>query len=121
MGFIGFGIYFCIVKSVDRVYGSYGPVVSGSTVDRPWEGGRSSPALSAPALWGMGDCCESLMRERANPRSSSRLELGGVVPAMERIGDGGRSSMGTAFRARRGGDDDGNEFWRSRPGCCALL
>jgi hypothetical protein len=46
---------------------------------------------------------------------------GGVVPATERIGGGGRSSMGVAFRARRGGDDGGNELWRWRPGCCALL
>jgi hypothetical protein len=79
MGFIGFGIYFYIEKSVDRVYGSYGPAVSGSTVDRPWEGGRSSPALSAPALQGAGACCESLGRERATPRSSPRSELGGAV------------------------------------------
>jgi hypothetical protein len=54
MGFIGFGIYFCIEKSIDWVYGSYGPAVSGSTVDRSWEGGRSSPALSTPALRGAG-------------------------------------------------------------------
>jgi hypothetical protein len=46
---------------------------------------------------------------------------GGVIPAMERIGDGGRSSTGAAFRARRGGDDDGNELWMWWPGCCALL
>jgi hypothetical protein len=65
---------FCIEKSVDRVYGSYGPVVSESTVDRPWEGGRSSPALR-----GMGACCETLGRERATPWSSPRLELGGAV------------------------------------------
>jgi hypothetical protein len=77
MGFIGFGIYFCIEKSVDRVYGSYGPAVSRSTVDRPWEGGRSSP--SAPVLWGTGDCCESLGRERVTPQSSPRSELGGAV------------------------------------------
>jgi hypothetical protein len=79
MGFIGFGIYFCLEKSVDRVYGSYGPAVSGSTVDRPWEGGMSLPALSALVLRCMGACCESLRRERATLRSSSRSELGGVV------------------------------------------
>jgi hypothetical protein len=75
--FIGFGIYFCIKKSVDRVYRSYGPVVSGSTVDRPWESGRSSPALRASALRGTGACCESLGRERATLRSSSRVSLAG--------------------------------------------
>jgi hypothetical protein len=74
VGFIGFGIYFCIEKFVDRVYGSYGPAVSGSTMDRPWEGGRSSPAL-----WGAGACCESLGREKATLRSSLRSELGGAV------------------------------------------
>jgi hypothetical protein len=46
---------------------------------------------------------------------------GGVVPATERIGGGGRSSTGATFRARRGGDDNGNELWRWQPGCCALL
>jgi hypothetical protein len=79
MGFIGFGIYFSIEKSIDQVYGSDGPAMSGSTVDQPWEGNRSSLALSAPALWGVGDCCESLGRERVTPWSSPRLELGGVV------------------------------------------
>jgi hypothetical protein len=54
MEFIGFGIYFSIKKSVDRDYRSYEPVVSGSAVDRPWEGGRSSPALSVLALWARG-------------------------------------------------------------------
>jgi hypothetical protein len=44
-----------------------------------------------------------------------------VVLATERIGGGGRSSMGTTFRVRRGGDDNGNEVSRWRPGCCALL
>jgi hypothetical protein len=46
---------------------------------------------------------------------------GGVVPTTERIGGGGWSSTGVAFRVRRGGDDDGNELWRWRPGCCTLL
>jgi hypothetical protein len=46
---------------------------------------------------------------------------GGVVPARERIGGGGRSSTGATFRARRGGDDDGNKLWRWRLGYCALL
>jgi hypothetical protein len=46
---------------------------------------------------------------------------GRIVPATEMIGGGGRSSTSVAFRARRGGDDDGNELWRWRPGCCALL
>jgi hypothetical protein len=46
---------------------------------------------------------------------------GGVVPATERIGNGGQSSTGVAFRARRGGDDDGNELWKWRLGCCTLL
>jgi hypothetical protein len=53
--------------------------VSGSTVDRPWEGGRSSSTLSAPVLHGAGACCENLGRERPTPRSSLRLELGGAV------------------------------------------
>jgi hypothetical protein len=79
MQFIGFGIYFCLEKSIDRLYASYGPVVSRSTVDRPWEGGRSSLVLIALALRGMGACCESLGRERVNPWSLPRLELGGVV------------------------------------------
>jgi hypothetical protein len=39
----------------------------------------------------------------------------------ERIGGGGRSLTGVAFRARRRRDDDGNELWRWRSGCCALL
>jgi hypothetical protein len=46
---------------------------------------------------------------------------GGVMPATKRIGGSGRSLIGVAFRARRGGDDGGNELWRWRPGCCALL
>jgi hypothetical protein len=46
---------------------------------------------------------------------------GGVMPATKRIGGGGRSSIGAAFRATRGGDDGGNELWRWRLGCCALL
>jgi hypothetical protein len=46
---------------------------------------------------------------------------GGVMPVIERIGGGGRSSTSTAFRARRGGDDEGNALWRWRPGCCTLL
>jgi hypothetical protein len=75
--FIGFGIYFCVKKSVDRVYRSYGPAVSGSTVDRPWEGGRSSSALSAPVLRGAGACCESLGRERVTLRSSLRVSSTG--------------------------------------------
>jgi hypothetical protein len=75
--FIGFGIYFCIKKSVDRVYRSYGPAVSGSTVDRPWESGRSSSALSAPTLRGVGACCESLGRERVTLRSSPRVSSAG--------------------------------------------
>jgi hypothetical protein len=75
--FIGFGIYFCIKKSIDRVYRSYEPAVSGSTVDRPWEGGRSSPALSAPALRGAGACCQSLGRERATLQSSPRVSSAG--------------------------------------------
>jgi hypothetical protein len=77
--FIGFGIYFCIKKSVDRVYRSYEPAVSGSTVDRPWEGGRNSPALSAPVLRGTGACCESLGRERATLRSSPRVSSAGSM------------------------------------------
>jgi hypothetical protein len=75
--FIGFGIYFCIKKSVDRVYRSYGSAVSGSTVDRPWEGSRSLPALSALALWGAGVCCKSLGRERVTLRSSPRVSSAG--------------------------------------------
>jgi hypothetical protein len=46
---------------------------------------------------------------------------GGVVPVTERIGGGGRSSTSTAFRARRGADDEDNALWRWRSGCCALL
>jgi hypothetical protein len=46
---------------------------------------------------------------------------GGVMPATERICCSGQSSMGVAFRVRRGGDDDGNELWRWRPRCCTLL
>jgi hypothetical protein len=53
--------------------------VSGSTVDRPWEGGRSSPALSAPVIWGAGVCCENLLGDRVTPRSSPMSELGGAV------------------------------------------
>jgi hypothetical protein len=79
MVFIGFGIYYCIEKSIDRVYGSHGPAMSRSTVDRPWEGGWSSPTLTAPTLLGMGACCESLGRERPTLRSSPRSELGGAV------------------------------------------
>jgi hypothetical protein len=97
MGFIGFGIYFCIEKSVDRVYGSYGPAVSVSTVDRPWEGSRSSPTLSAPVLRGMGACCESLGRERATPRSSPRSELGDAVEESCRR----RRGLAAVVRARR--------------------
>jgi hypothetical protein len=77
MEYIGFGIYFCIKKSIDRVYRSYGPAVSGSSVDRPWEGGRSSPVLSAPVLQGMGACCKSLGGERATLRSSPRVSSAG--------------------------------------------
>jgi hypothetical protein len=88
-------------------------------MDRPWEGGWSSTTLSAPVLRVAGACCENLGRERATPRSTLRSELGSAVA--ERIGGGGQSSMGAAFRARRGGDDDGNDLWRSRPGCCTLL
>jgi hypothetical protein len=73
MEFIGFGIYFCIKKSIDRVYRSYEPAVSGSTVDRPWEGGRSSPVLSALALWGAGAYCQNLGRERTILQSSLRV------------------------------------------------
>jgi hypothetical protein len=40
---------------------------------------------------------------------------------MKRGGGSGQSSTGVAFRVRRGGDDDGNELWGWRPGCCALL
>jgi hypothetical protein len=58
--------------------------VSGSTVDRPREGDRSSPALSAPALRGAEACCESLGRERATLRSSPRSELGGAVTESRR-------------------------------------
>jgi hypothetical protein len=71
--FIGFGIYFCIKNSVDRVYRSYEPAVSGSTVDRPWEGGRSSPALSALVLRGAGVCYQILGRERVTLQSSPRV------------------------------------------------
>jgi hypothetical protein len=94
MGFIGFEIYFCIEKSVERVYGSYGPTVSGSTMDRPWEGGRSSLVLR-----GAGACCESLGRERVTPRSSPRSELGGAVAESCRRGRGLAAVVG-AQRAR---------------------
>jgi hypothetical protein len=41
---------------------------------------------------------------------------GGVMPTTEKIGGDGWSSMGVAFQARRGGDDDGNELWSWWPG-----
>jgi hypothetical protein len=99
--------------------------VSGSIVDRPWDGGRSSPALSTLVLRGTGAYCESVGRVEGDSMELHEVRVGwrsgGVVPVTERIGGGGRSSTSTAFRARRGADDEENALWRWRSGCCALL
>jgi hypothetical protein len=80
--------------------------------------------LSAPMLRGAG-LLQKLREGEGDSTELTEVEVGRrggrVVPVMERIGGGGRNSTGVAFRARRGGDDDGNELWRWRPGCCALL
>jgi hypothetical protein len=111
MGFIGFGIF--LSREIHRpglcVLGTGGERVH----RRPTMGGRQelNGVERASALGRRG-----LLRKLGEGDGES-VELtevgvgwrgGGVMPATERICGSGQSSMGAAFRVRRGGDDDGN-------------
>jgi hypothetical protein len=77
--------------------------VSGSTVDRPWEGSKSSPALSAPMLWGAGACCKNLGGEGISAELTV-VEVGrrggGVVLATEKQIGGGFFSWTRSLELR---------------------
>jgi hypothetical protein len=89
MGFIGFGIYFCLEKSIDRVYASYAPAMGGrqelNGVERASAPGRRG--LLRKLGEGDGESVE-LTEVGVGWRG------GGVMPATERICGSCRSSMG---------------------------
>jgi hypothetical protein len=101
--------------------------IGGERVHRgPTKGGRQELAsverTDAP---GRGGLLRKLGEREGNSAELTEVGVGwrngGVVPVTKRIGGGGQSSTSTAFRARRGGDDEGNALWRWRSGCCTLL